>query len=129
MFIALARFPDVPADREADFQDWFAWSNRQLADVDGLLGRRLLRTADGHYSALVEHESAATFAAMHAAPMVAQIHARLHQIIPEPPRATQFEVVSELTTGRDNGAEHHCGNHSSEARDALAPGHACCHAD
>ncbi len=94
MFIALVRFPDVPADRDTDFQHWFAWSNQQLAGSDGLRSRRLLRAADGGYSALVEHETSGSFAAMHSAPVVAQIQERLHQIVPEAPHATQFHVVS-----------------------------------
>ena len=43
MFVAIARFPEVPTDREAEFRAWFAWSNDLLRDVDGLAGRRLLR--------------------------------------------------------------------------------------
>jgi hypothetical protein len=43
VFVAIARFPEVPTEREAEFRAWFAWSNDQLRDIDGLLGRRLLR--------------------------------------------------------------------------------------
>ena len=47
MFVAIARFPEVPFDREAEFRAWFAWSNGQLRGIDGLRGRRLLRAEDG----------------------------------------------------------------------------------
>lgn len=129
MFIALIRFPEVPVDRDADFQAWFAWSNRELAGADGLRSRRLLRTAEGQYAGLVEYESLASFAAMHAAPVVTQIQARLHEIVPVPPQATEFEVLSEPNTGGccgDAGTDHH---HAFETGEAAAAGCGCCHAD
>ena len=49
MHIAIARFPAVPAERDKDFRDWFAWSNDQLRGMIGLRGRRLLRATDGSY--------------------------------------------------------------------------------
>lgn len=130
MFIALVRFPDVPLDRDEDFQDWFAWSNQQLANADGLRNRRLLRATDGQYSALVEHESAATFAAMHAAPAVAMIQERLGQIVSEPPHATRFEVVTELGTLGccADGDAVGPGTHTTQGQEALAGAHGCCHA-
>lgn len=133
MFIALVRFPDIPLDRDAEFQRWFAWSNRELTGSVGLHGRRLLRTVGGDYAALVEHQSEASFAAMHSAPVVAEIQARLHDIAPESPRATHFEVVSEVATGGccadgDEGHHQH-GTRSPEAGELLAVGPACCQSD
>ena len=55
MFVAIARFPEVSAERRTGFEAWFAWSNTQLRGTDGLEGRRLLSTTDGAYAALVEH--------------------------------------------------------------------------
>ena len=60
MFVAIARFPEVPFDREAEFRAWFAWSNGQLRGIDGLRGRRLLRAEEGSYTALEENENAGT---------------------------------------------------------------------
>lgn len=133
MFIALVQFPDVPIDRDTEFQDWFAWSNQQLAGAAGLRGRRLLRATDGGYRALVEHDSTESFAAMHSAPVVEQIQARLHEIVPEPPRATQFDVIFGTV---DEGccAKDDYGHDDEDARSApeadsrgVALGHACCH--
>jgi len=94
MLIVIARFPEVPAEKEEAFEEWFAWSNEQLSDTPGLLGRRLLRSADGAYAALVEHESAGSLEAMHSAPVVAEVHARLGAIVAQPPSATRYELVS-----------------------------------
>ena len=81
MFVAIARFPEVSSELEDEFQAWFAWSNNQLRQVDGLTGRRLLRAADGAYIALVEHTSGETFAAMHDTEVASRVHARLGEIL------------------------------------------------
>jgi heme-degrading monooxygenase HmoA len=96
MFIAIARFPEVPTVREAEFRAWFAWSNDQLRDVEGLQGRRLLRTDDGGYTALVEHDSAESFAAMHATDAASRVHAQLGELLLEGPAASTYEVVADL---------------------------------
>ena len=96
MFVAIARFPEIPTEREEEFQAWFAWSNDQLREIDGLKGRRLLRSPDGTYTALVEHKSAETFAAMHSTEVASQVHARLGKVIIDEPRATKYEVVVDL---------------------------------
>jgi heme-degrading monooxygenase HmoA len=96
IFVAIARFPEVPTEREGEFRAWFAWSNDQLGDIDGLQARRLLRATDGSYTALVEHESAETFAAMHTTRVASQVHARLAELLLDEPAATMYEVVVEL---------------------------------
>ena len=93
MHIAIARFPSVPAERDQDFRDWFAWSNDQLRGMAGLRGRRLMRASDGSYTALVEHESADTFAAMHTAGPVSKIHEQLGEILDDTAEATKYDVV------------------------------------
>ena len=87
IFVAIARFPDIPTEREEEFREWFAWSNDQLREIDGLKGRRLLRSPDGTYTALVEHKSAETFAAMHSTEVASKVHARLGRVIIDEPRA------------------------------------------
>lgn len=115
MFIAMARFPEVPIEREAEFRAWFAWSNDRLREVDGLQGRRLLHAADGGYTALVEHHSAETFAAMHATEAAVHVHAQLGELLLDGPAATTYEVVADLaksvsccggTDGHDDARRH-----------------------
>src|ERR1035437_1668865 len=96
MFVAIARFPEVPFDREAEFRAWFAWSNGQFRGIDGLRGGRLLRAEDGSYTALVEHENADTFAAMHTTAVASRVHARLAGVLDHEPAATKYEVVVDL---------------------------------
>lgn len=98
MYIAIAHFPTVPAERDNDFRDWFAWSNEQLRHTAGLKDRRLLRAQNGSYIALVEHESASTFAAMHSVEAVSMIHAGLGSILSDGPQATKYDVVVGFST-------------------------------
>jgi len=93
MFVAVVHFPPVPASRDAEFRAWFAWSNEQLRDSAGLAGRRLLRNADGVYVGVVEHESAATFAQMHASPVASEVQQALHGILDDRPQADVYDVV------------------------------------
>ncbi|NMM23501.1 MAG: hypothetical protein HHJ11_08380 [Phycicoccus sp.] len=96
MFVAIAQFPEVPTDRDKEFLAWFAWSNGQLREIDGLQGRRLLRASDGTYSAIVEHRSADTFAAMHLTEVASLVHARLGQVVHGEPMAMKYDVVADL---------------------------------
>jgi len=117
MFVAIARFPEVPADREDEFEAWFAWSNSELRPIDGLTGRRLLRAADGTYAAVVEHASPETFAAMHATEVATQVRARLNDILNDQPRSTKYEVVADLAA-----AEGCCGGKGRQQEDACQHG-------
>src|SRR3546814_3443481 len=92
MFVAVVHFPPVPAQRDAALRAWFAWSNEQLRDSAGLAGRRLLRGADGAYVGLVEHDSAATFAQMHASPAASEVQQPLPGILEGEPHAAVSEV-------------------------------------
>ena len=96
MHIAIARFPTVPAEHDNDFRDWFAWSNDQLCGMAGLRGRRLLRASDGSYTVLVEHESAAAFAAMLKAEAVSMIHRGLGPLLNDRRQAMSYDVLMDF---------------------------------
>lgn len=136
MFVAIVRFPEVPAEREGDLQMWFAWSNGLLSGVDGLQGRRLLRAADGGYTAIIEHESAETFGAMHATDVASRVQAHLREVLGAEPAATKYEVVVDLVkSGSCCGGGSHAddGEHGGPDRDAVGVGAelqaagGCCH--
>jgi len=120
MFVAIARFPEIPTEREEEFQAWFAWSNDQLREIDGLLGRRLLRAPDGTYSALVEHKSSKTFAAMHTIEAASHVRARLREVITGEPVATKYEVVVDFAkAGSCCGGSGRHGDHGAPDRAAA----------
>jgi len=103
MFVAMVQFPAVRPEDEEAFRDWFAWSNERLGGVAGLRDRRLLRDTFGGYAAIVEHDSAETFAAMHASPAADQVNRRLRGLLAAGPSATMFEVVDALAASRGGG--------------------------
>lgn len=126
MHIAIARFPAVPAERDSDFRDWFTWSNDQLRGTEGLKARRLLRAPDGSYTALVEHESATTFASMHTAETVTVIQQGLRRILPDAPQAIGYDVV--VDSGTDQGCCGGSGADSQEAAKTAQGSGGCCRA-
>jgi len=100
MHIAIARFSAVPAERDSDFQDWFARSNDQLHVTTGLKRRRLLRASDGSYLALSEHESVSTFEAAHKAEALSMIHEGLGSILSDGPETLTFDVVADFSPAK-----------------------------
>jgi len=96
--IAIARFPAVPAERDKDFREWFAWSNDQLRTMVGLRGRCLLRSPDGSYTALVEHDCANSFAAMPRAEAISMIHHGLGRILNDGRQTMRYDVLVDFPT-------------------------------
>ena len=131
MFVATIRFPAVPEERVQPFLAWFTWSNDVLRHTAGLRQRRLLRGADDSYAALVEHDSAETFAQMHRTEEASRIQARLATILDERPQAATFEVAAELVPD----SFHCCGSTGGEppvttvdrtSLDTTTPATGCC---
>lgn len=65
MFVVIIGFPPVKEGRDAEFTEWFVWSNKELAKQKGFIGRRLLKPVKGgNYVVVIEHESEKTFMAI-----------------------------------------------------------------
>ena len=62
---------------------------------DGFISRRLLRSHDGSYRILVEHESQETFQAMHKNPEHDKVRAKLFEFIDPEIKKSLYTVVSE----------------------------------
>lgn len=67
MFVNIVQFPSIKTGKDAEFLEWFEWSNSVYEQWEGFISRRLLYPTkpDGQYAAIVEHESEDTFMAMH----------------------------------------------------------------
>lgn len=67
MFVNIVKFPPIKEGKDEEFQEWFKWSNGIYEQWEGFISRRLLHPTnpDGHYAAIVEHETEDTFMAMH----------------------------------------------------------------
>lgn len=94
MFINLIEFPPIKAEKEEKFLEWFKWSNEIYSSFDGFISRRLLRsTQDRKYAAVVEHESEATFMAMHNSPERQKAWQRVEKLLDGAPTPHFYEVV------------------------------------
>lgn len=93
MVIVTGRFRTKPGS-EADLESAFAESARDLNRSEGLVSRRLLRSADGSYMVLVEHQSRQTLAAMRKSPEHARWHAKLTSLMDGPPQHSEFEPAA-----------------------------------
>jgi len=66
MFVVVISFPAIKDGKDAEFQEWFASSNRAFANFKGFISRKLLKPLEGgNYAAIVEFENQAAFEAMH----------------------------------------------------------------
>jgi len=96
MFINIIQFPPIKPDKDAEFREWFAWSNEQYAKHKGFISRKLLLPrGGGNYLGLVEHESYETFMAMHTSPTQAEAHQRVEPLLDGSPGPEFYEVALE----------------------------------
>jgi len=69
MFINFVLFPPIKEGKDAEFREWFAWSNEGFKNSEGFISRTLLIPLQGgNYASIVEHQSHETFKAMQADP-------------------------------------------------------------
>jgi len=96
MFIVLVNFPLIKAGKEAEFEEWFAWSNQKFARFNGFVGRRLLKPVGrGRYMAIVEFESEDNFRAMHDSVEHDESGDRVRPLLQGSPIPQFYEVVIE----------------------------------
>jgi len=96
MFVVLINFPLIKAGREAEFEEWFAWSNQQFARFNGFVGRRLLKPiGGGNYAALVEFICEDNFRAMHGSLEHDEASDRVRPLFQSAPVPHFYEVVVE----------------------------------
>lgn len=96
MFVNVVEFPAVAEGRDAEFRAWFEWSNGVYAGFDGFVSRRLLEDTKmpGRYAAIVEHESEATFMAMHLSGARQEAWKRVESLLTASPTPHFYTVVS-----------------------------------
>lgn len=95
MFVNLVSFSSLKPGKEAEFLEWFRWSNELYARHKGFISRTLLRPTDGRpiYAAIVEHESKETFTAMHHSPDREEAFRRVAPLFAGKPTPHFYEVV------------------------------------
>ncbi|MGB9105821.1 MAG: antibiotic biosynthesis monooxygenase [Terriglobales bacterium] len=94
MFIVIISFPPIKNGKDAEFQQWFAWSNQAFSNFEGFISRKLLKPLEGgNYAALVEFESRVAFQAMHSSSIHDEAGERVRPLFNGEPTPKFYEVV------------------------------------
>ena len=94
MFINIIHFPPIKEGKDAEFRQWFIWSNEEYSRHEGFISRRLLLPREGgNYAAVVEHESYDTFMAMHTSPTQAEANRWVKPLLDGSPTPQFYEVI------------------------------------
>ena len=94
MFVMMADV-QLKEGAEDDFKSWFSESNKVLSSFPGFVSRRFLKSADGSYRIIVEHESKETFIKMHQSPEHEKLHPKGHSFMSIDPVRKTFTVVAQ----------------------------------
>jgi heme-degrading monooxygenase HmoA len=94
MFVMMA---DIELKEGAgdDFKSWFSESNKVLSSFPGFISRRFLKSADGSYKIIVEHESKETFIKMHQSPEHEKLHPQGHSFMSKDPVRKTYTLAAE----------------------------------
>ncbi|MBZ5516274.1 MAG: antibiotic biosynthesis monooxygenase [Acidobacteriia bacterium] len=94
MFVVVISFPPIKAGKDAEFQEWFATSNKEFAQFSGFIRRRLLKPVEpGNYAAIVEFEDRKSFEAMHSSPAHKKAGERVSPLFDGRPTPRFYELV------------------------------------
>ncbi|MDB9722100.1 antibiotic biosynthesis monooxygenase [Nitrosopumilus sp.] len=80
---------------EDDFKTLFSESNKILSSFPGFVSRRFLKSIDGTYRIIVEHETKETFMTMIQSPEHQEFHPKLHSFMSTEPMKKLFTVSAE----------------------------------
>ena len=94
MFVMIADV-QLKDGAEDGFKSWFSESNKTLSGFPGFVSRKFLKSTDGSYRIVVEHESKETFIKMHNSPEHEKIHPSGHAFMSGPPQRKTYTVVAE----------------------------------
>jgi len=94
MFVMIADV-QLKEGAEEDFKSWFSESNKVLSDFPGFVSRKFLKSTDGSYRIVVEHESKDTFIKMHNSPEHEKLHPQGHSFMSADPQRKTYTVAAE----------------------------------
>ena len=94
MFVMMADV-QLKDGAEDDFKTMFSESNKILSSFSGFVSRRFLKSIDGTYRIIVEHETKETFMTMIQSPEHQEFHPKLHSFMSAEPVKKLFTVSSE----------------------------------
>lgn len=79
---------------EEDFKKWFSESNAILSSFPGFISRRFLKSPDGCYKIIIEHQSKETLIKMHNSSEHEKLHPAGHLFMSAEPTRKTFLVVA-----------------------------------
>jgi len=94
MFVMMADV-QLKEGTEDDFKTLFSESNKILSSFPGFVSRRFLKSIDGTYRIIVEHETKETFMTMIQSPEHQEFHPKLHSFMSTEPMKKLFTVSAE----------------------------------
>ena len=94
MFVMMADV-QLKDGTEDDFKTLFSESNKILSSFPGFVSRRFLKSIDGTYRIIVEHETKETFMTMIQSPEHQEVHPKLHSFMSAEPVKKMFTVSAE----------------------------------
>ena len=95
MFVVLISFPPIKVGKDAEFREWFAWSNEQFSNHKGFIRRRLLKPLEaGNYAAIVEFENQEAFKATQRSPAHVAAGERVRPLFDGNPAPQFYEVIT-----------------------------------
>ena len=94
MFVMIADV-QLKDGAEDDFKSWFSESNKVLSKFPGFISRKFLKSPDGSYRIVVEHESKETFIKMHQSPEHEKLHPVAHSYMSSDPVRKTYTVAAE----------------------------------
>ena len=94
MLIVIVKFPPVKAGKDAEFQEWFVWSNEEFAKIKGFIRRRLLKSVnDGEYMVLMELESSEVLSALQGSSAHSEAGMRVKPLLEGLPTPELYESI------------------------------------
>ena len=94
MFVMMADV-QLKDGTEDDFKTLFSESNKILSSFPGFVSRRFLKSIDGTYRIIVEHETKETFMTMIQSPEHQEFPPKLHSFMSVEPVKKLFTVSAE----------------------------------
>jgi len=94
MFVMMADI-QLKEGTENDFKSLFSESNKILFPFPGFVSRRCLKSNDGSYRIIVEHETKETFMKMIQSPEHQEFHPKLHSFMSVEPVKKMFTLFTE----------------------------------
>lgn len=96
MVVVIINFPPIKKGKDAEFGEWFVWSNKEFPKNKDYISRRFLKPVKGgNYAPIVGHESRKTFMTMHHSPGHDEAGKRAEPLFDGNPTPTFYEVIVE----------------------------------